>query len=150
MTAEAETAIDAWARWTRGEESRGACTSPAWLMMQAKQVGIAPRGTAPLPDMPDNVLKVDQAVAKLTKSLARVFKTYYLQYAPAAEKAARCGLRGNVRKFYRLVQRAKLFVVGEFSRIRTIRPFQPVTTFAIYGAHCGFVPPRRPPAVLRS
>lgn len=146
---EAEIAIDAWARWTRGEESRGGATSPAWLMMQAKKVGICPRGTAPLPDMPENVLRIDQAVAKLDRVLAKVFKVYHLQYAPATDKAARCGLRGKVRTFYRLVERAKLIVADLFLRVRCKLAAKPVTENVTYAAHCGLLPPRRPDAVRR-
>lgn len=121
ISPETEVAIDAWARWTRGGEFRGGSNSPAWLMMQAKQVGICPRGTAPLPDMPDNVLWIDQAVARLEKGLARVFKVYYLQYADAAEKAQRCNLGSNVRKFYRLLNRAQLLVAEYFGQILRIK-----------------------------
>lgn len=128
ITDDVETAIDAWARWTRGDEVRGGASSPAWLCMQARKVGIAPRGTAPTPEMPDNVLRIDQSVALLERPLARPFKVYYLQYAPVEEKAARCGLRDQVRTFYRLVERARLIVAENYARRCNILAVQSVRT----------------------
>ena len=141
---EAAVAMDAWARWTRGEESRGGASSPAWLMMQAKKVGICPRGTAPLPDMAANVLCFDQSVAALKQQnwrLAKVLMVDLLQYAPAEEKAARCGLRGKIRTYYRLVRRAVLAVANTFLQKWRDLVGKPVTKTDTYAAHCGYVPP---------
>lgn len=129
-------AIEQWAAWTRGSIG-GGCVSPAWLMMQANMVGITVAGTAPLPEMSEDACLVDQVVCRLPAKLAKPFKVYYLQYAPAEEKAVRCGLRGRLRTFYRRVERARLRVADDFMRSLRRPALQPVTVFDTKRSHCG-------------
>jgi hypothetical protein len=107
-------AINVWADWTRGPAGWGRCSSPAALLMLAKELGIAPRGTATPPEMPAEALLVDRLVAGLERSLARPFKIYYLQWAPADVKARACGFGSDVVTLYRHVKRARLVIADGF------------------------------------
>lgn len=115
-----EASFGAWARWAR-DRPIGKLPSPAWLMMQSKRLGLPARSTVPEAEMPPNVMAVDTCVAHLEPELERVFKVYYLKHAPAEVKAVLCRLgtrrHPNVRKFYRLLRRARLNAADEFQRI---------------------------------
>jgi DNA-directed RNA polymerase specialized sigma24 family protein len=104
---ECAAAIDAWADWVRRyQDGIGyGSTSVAWRLMQAKLVGIASRGTAIQPEMPQHVADVDAAIGKLNRRERKAMRTYYLWYAPAEDKAERC--RCNVPEFYRRLKRAR-------------------------------------------
>ena len=109
-------AIQLWADWTKGGGRWGRSSSPAALLMLAKKIGIAPRGTAVLPEMPGPAERVDHLVARLERDLQRPFKVYYLQYAPAADKARRCGFGDDTTKLYRHVRRARLVIADGYGR----------------------------------
>lgn len=114
-----EVAFDAWARWAR--DRRAGLPSPAWLMMQSKRIGLPARSTVTEVEMPPNVMAVDTSVAHLDPELGRVFKVFYLRYAPLEAKAWACrlGTRRNpdVKKFKRLLNRGRLNAADEFLRI---------------------------------
>lgn len=120
LSAYVEASFDAWARWAR-EPMTGRMASPAWLMMQSKRLGLPARSTVMEMTESPVVLIVDTCVAHLEPKLGRVFKVHYLQHAPAEVKSVICrvGTRRhpNVRKFYRLLRRAKLTAADEFLRI---------------------------------
>ena len=105
-------ALDAWAAWVgRYQERIGyGTTSVAWRLMQAKRIGIAPRGTAPDPDMPWHIASVDRAVAQLEARERKALRIYYLTYAPAEDKARRC--RCSVSEFYRRLHLGRARVAG--------------------------------------
>ena len=110
-----DTAILTWADWSAGRIGRGnTCASPAAAMMMAKRLGIVAHGTATMPDMPTEAVVIDGLVARLERRLARPFKVYYLQYAPATAKARACGFGDDVTTLYRRVRRARLVIADGF------------------------------------
>jgi hypothetical protein len=134
-----EHAILLWATWSTGSFGWGRCTSPAAMLMLAKEVGIAPRGTAPMPEMPAEAAQIDGLVAKLERPLKRPFKIYYLQYAPAEAKARACGFGTDVSKLYRHVRRARLVIAGKFNAPPHFS-CKSANNLLAYKARCGFAP----------
>lgn len=126
-----DAAILLWAEWTTGRTGWGGSSSPAALLMLAKKIGIAPRGTSVLPDMPAAAAKVDTLVARLERLLARPFKVYYLQYAPPSAKARVCGFGDDVTTLYRHVRRARLVIAAGFEPCK----FDIVQRFPIESGH---------------
>ena len=109
-----DVAIALWVDWSTGRVGWGRCSSPAAMLMEAKRVGIASRGTATLPEMPAEAVAIDGLVAKLERPLKRPFKVYYLQYAPPEAKAHVCGFGRDVTKLYRHVRRARLSIADKY------------------------------------
>lgn len=73
--------------------------------MQAKRTGVASRGTAPDPDMPWHIARIDRAVARLEAPVRKALRIYYLTYAPSEDKARRC--RCSVPAFYARLHRGR-------------------------------------------
>ena len=109
-------AISLWAAWSTGRVGWGRCSSPAAMLMEARRVGIASRGTATLPEMPSEAVQIDGLVGRLDRPLKRPFKIYYLQYAPAEAKAKACGFGSDTTKLYRHVKRARLKIAEGFQQ----------------------------------
>jgi hypothetical protein len=132
------TAVDAaillWADWSTGRLGRGnGCASPAASMMQAKKLGIVAHGSAPVPDMPRDAVRIDGLVARLPRLLARPFKVYYLQWAPPEVKARACGFGRDTGTLYRRVRRARLVIAAgyaEVERTAARRRFDKVQLFS--------------------
>jgi hypothetical protein len=105
--------LDAWVYWVRryGDGLGHGSTSIAWRMMEAKRTGIFARGTSVEPQMPAHVAAIDAAIAKLDRHERKALRTYYLWYAPVADKARRCHC--SVPTFYARLKRARR-CVGDF------------------------------------
>jgi hypothetical protein len=111
-----DAAILLWADWSTGRLGRGnGCASPAASMMQAKKLGIVAHGSAPIPDMPRDAVRIDGLVARLPRLLARPFKVYYLQWAPPEVKARACGFGPDTGRLYRRVRRARLVIAQGYT-----------------------------------
>ena len=134
-------AILLWADWTKGGGKWPGASSPAALLMLAKKLGVCPRGTAVLPDMPPEAAKVDALVARLERELKRPFKVYYLQYKPSIDKARICGFGDDTTKFYRHVKRARLWIADGWQQGR----FDFVPRFSIKSAQHAATAPRSNP-----
>jgi hypothetical protein len=107
----ADTRLDAWASWVRGNQS-------AWprrtLLARIMEEGVsgASQG-APVDNMPFHVMQTDRAVARIELRLRRTAKVYYLTHAASEVKAAQ--LHVSRATFWRLVERMQFAVYDQLN-----------------------------------
>lgn len=100
--------LEEWARWAKDSESRE--WPPITLLGKVIEQGIsgAGQGTRPPISMPDNVAKVDAAVAKLGEIDKKAIKTYYMRWEDIDSMARRLHMRR--RQFQNVLRRARFRV----------------------------------------
>lgn len=102
----ADSALDAWASWVRGNEG---AWPPRTLLGRIIEEGISGAAhTREIALMPIQIVRTDRAVAKLEHPLRKVIKVYYLTHAASEVKAAAC--RVSRATFWRRVERGQLAV----------------------------------------
>lgn len=113
----ADCRLDAWASWVRGEFG-GAWPTITQLgrLMEQGAFGASQPG-APLTGLPDHIVEVDSAVARLEELLRLVIMVYYLTYADSEVKAEQCGC--SRATFWRRVTRGQKTIVGMLLRGET-------------------------------
>jgi predicted DNA-binding protein (UPF0251 family) len=113
----ADCRLDAWASWVRGEFG-GAWPTITQLGRFIEQGALgASQAGAPLSGMPEHILEVDAAVARLEELLRTVLLVYYLTYADSEVKADQCGC--SRATFWRRVTRGQKVIAGILLRGET-------------------------------
>lgn len=102
--------LEAWGRWSRDAEVRPfPRVTLLGRVIEQGASGASQAGRPPI-DMPDDIARVDAAVARLGAIDKRVVQTYYLRWEPIEVMARRNKMR--VRQFQNVLRRARWRIGG--------------------------------------
>lgn len=100
----ADTCLDAWASWVRGNQGAWPTRTLLGRVMEEGVAGAASH-SAVVESMPYQILRTDRSVARLEDRLKRTIKLYYLTHSSSEIKAAQLGV--SRATFWRLLERAQ-------------------------------------------